>query len=242
MDTRPGSHIGTPTTLHSGVPQTLSVAGDNGIPADATAITGNLTVVGQSRAGYLSVTPDPAAAPTSSTLNFPLGDVRANGLTADLNAAGDLSITYIGGASSTTNALLDVTGYYVEGDAAGLLFYPLNPGRVLDTRGSTLSGLTGLFSASTPRTLEVGSHFGVPGGAEAVTGNLTVVGQTAAGYVSITPTPTSTPTTSTINFPTGDIRANGVTVPLDSDDLSLVYKAPSGKKTHLLLDVTGYFK
>ena len=48
---------------------------------------------------------------------------------------------------------------------------------------------------------------------------------------------------STINFPVGDTRANGITVPLDAnDDVHLVYKAPSGATTHLILDLTGYFR
>ncbi|HEY4632411.1 MAG TPA: hypothetical protein VIH00_00720, partial [Candidatus Limnocylindrales bacterium] len=243
MDSRPASHVGTATIFRTGVPQTLSIAGANGIPADATAITGNLTVVGQTKAGYLSVTPaPPAGIPASSTLNFPLGDVRANGLTADLNASGDLSITYTAVAGATTHVLLDVTGYYVD-DPSGLLFYPLNPGRVVDSRsGAKLTAIVGAFSSSVPKTAEVGGHWGVLAGAAAITGNLTVVGQTAAGFVSITPTPVANPTTSTLNFPLGDIRANGVTVPLAANDLSLVYKAVAGKTTHLLLDVTGYFK
>jgi hypothetical protein len=244
MDTRPApQHVGSATTFQHGVTQTLLIADGVTVPADATAITGNLTVVGQSRAGFLSVTPDPpVGTPGSSTLNFPVGDVRANGLTADLNADGELSITYIAAAGATTNAALDITGYYVE-DNTGLLFYPLNPGRVLDSRsGAKLSGITGSFKSSIPKTLPVGGHWGVPTGAEAVTGNLTVANQTAAGFVSITPTADANPTTSTLNFPLGDIRANGVTVPLDSNSLALVYKATTGKTTHLLLDVTGYFR
>ena len=79
-------------------------------------------------------------------------------------------------------------------------------------------------------------------GAKAITGNLTVTGQTRAGYASITPDPDNAPATSTINFPLGDTRANGVTVPLNgSGDMSLVYKAGSGT-AYLILDVAGYFK
>jgi hypothetical protein len=94
-----------------------------------------------------------------------------------------------------------------------------------------------------PRTLVTGGHFGAPADALAVTGNLTVVGQTKAGYVSITKNPDATPPVSVLNFPLGDIRANGVTVPLNaSNDMAIVYKATSGAKTHLILDLTGYFK
>jgi hypothetical protein len=243
MDTRPVGHIGSVTTLRANVPQTLSIAGGNGIPADAVAITGNLTVVGQTRAGLLSITPNPVASPTTSTLNFPVGDIRANGVSAPLNAAGDLSIVY-GSTGGTANAILDVTGYYLD-DPSGLLFYPLPPGRLMDTRPGVLaSGLTGLFGTSGPRRLDAAGRAGVPLGAAAVTGNLTVVGQTAAGFVSITKASVPSPTTSTINFPLRDTRANGVTVPLAANGaMWLVYKSSAAaKKTHVILDVTGYFK
>jgi hypothetical protein len=248
MDTRPApSHVGPLNTFQDGVTQTLHVwgtGGPNGVPIGATAITGNLTVVGQTKAGYLSVTPDPPVGViNSSTLNFPVGDVRANGLTADLNATGDLSITYKTGAGGTANVILDVTGYYVDG-TSGLSFYPLTPGRLLNTRSTAvLSGLAGVFSANNPRVLPAGGHWGIPATAEGLTGNLTVAGQTQAGYVSITPDPNPTPTTSTINFPFGDIRANGVTVPINgSGSIALVYKAGGGRTTDLILDVSGYFK
>ena len=75
-----------------------------------------------------------------------------------------------------------------------------------------------------------------------ITGNLTVVNQTAAGYVSATLDSEPNPTTSVLNFPLGDTRANGVTLPLNSGGRTwFVYKAPSGKSTHLILDLSGYF-
>ena len=52
----------------------------------------------------------------------------------------------------------------------------------------------------------------------AITANLAVVNQTKAGYVSLTPTPNASPTDLTINFPTGDVRANGLTIPVDRVD------------------------
>jgi hypothetical protein len=113
----------------------------------------------------------------------------------------------------------------------------------MDTRQTVLTGLSGTFLSSTPRTLITGGHYGVPDDAEAVTGNLTVTAQTAAGYVSITQNPTASPPVSSINFPTADNRANGVTVPLNaSNDMALVYKASSGARTHLILDLSGYFR
>lgn len=246
MDTRAGlGHVGPLNTFHAGTSQQLPVASVGGVPANAVAITANLTITGQTKAGLLSVTPAmPSGPPTSSTLNAPLGDTRANGLTARLNGTGGLWITYSTTGAATAEVLLDVTGYYLQ-DNTGLLFYPLTPGRILDSRpGAVLSGLAGLFTTGGPRRLDIDGHWGAPAGAAAVTGNLTVVGQTAAGFLAITPASDPAPTTSTMNFPLGDIRANGVTVPLNgSGNMYLVYKTTAaGKKTHVLLDLSGYFK
>ena len=241
LDSRPGIGTGLAGAFLPNEPRTLSIAGANGIPADATAITGNLTVVGQTRAGYLSITPNPVANPTTSSLNFPVGDTRANGVSVPLNGSGDLSIVYKA-SGGTTHVILDVTGYYRDA-SSGLLFYPLTPGRIMETRfGFVLSGLTGPFNANSPRRLDVAGHWGAPAGANAITGNLTVVGQTAAGYVSATLASDANPTTSVLNFPLGDIRANGVTLPLNGVGREwFVYKAPGGRQTHLILDLSGYF-
>ena len=76
------------------MPRTLTIAGTNGVPVTATAITGNLTVTQQSAVGYLAVTKDPTANPATSTLNFPVSDNRANGVFAPLDGSGALSIVY----------------------------------------------------------------------------------------------------------------------------------------------------
>jgi len=240
LDTRTG--IGLSNTFKANVSRTLSVAGAHGIPIDATAITANLTIVGQTRAGFVSVTPNPQANPQTSTINFPLGDTRANGLTAQLNGSGDLSIIFKA-SSGATHVILDVTGYY-RNAPSGSLFYPLPPARLVDTRAGVLATeLAGAFNANAPRSFEAIGHGGISLAATAITGNLTITGQTAGGYASITPNPVANPATSAINFPLGDTRANGVTVPLNVDGgLAIVYKAGAGKKAHMIVDVTGYFR
>jgi spore germination protein YaaH len=119
-------------------------------------------------------------------------------------------------------------------------YHALPPTRILDTR----AGLgAGRLRMGLPASFAVAGRGGVPAtGAVAVTGNLTVVGQTGAGYVSLGPTEVTSPTTSTINVPLGDIRANGVTVQLGSGRLWAVYRAArSSDTTQLLFDVTGYY-
>ena len=83
---------------------------------------------------------------------------------------------------------------------------------------------------------------GIPAGALAVTGNLTVTGPSSGGYVALTVAKTAKPATSTINFPARDTRAIGVTVPLAADgSLAIVFASSSGAKVHAIFDVTGYF-
>ena len=234
LDTRFGT--GLSGKFASSAPRTFAIAGVSGIPANAVAITGNLTVTGQSKAGYVTLGPTVTATPTSSTLNFPAGDTRANAVTVALDGV-NLSAVYKSTAGATTNLILDVTGYFVR-DTAGDTYKEFPPARVLDTRLGT--GLSGKFVNSSPRSFQVRGVGGVPSGAVAVTGNLTVTGQTNAGYVTLGPTVSSTPSFSTLNFPKGDVRANAVTVGLDgSGQLAAVYKG-SGT-TDLLFDVTGYF-
>ncbi len=107
--------LNLPTKLHSSVPQSFQVTAFNGdgIPAGATAITGNLTVTGQTAAGYVAITTTSQANPSTSTINFPVGDNRANGLTSPLGAGGKLWAVYKSSTSTaTTQLVFDVTGYF----------------------------------------------------------------------------------------------------------------------------------
>jgi outer membrane protein assembly factor BamB len=134
----------------------------------------------------------------------------------------------MGGISSTSVAVAST-------------YFPLTPTRLLDTRNGT--GLAGPFSSHAARTFQVSGAGGVPGNATAVTGNLTVTSQTGAGYLYVGPVATNNPTSSTLNFPVGDDRANGVTVALGTGGiLGVTYVGPnSSAYAHVIFDVTGYF-
>ena len=83
------------------------------VPAEAVAVTGNLTVTAQTAPGYFALTPVATASPKSSTLNFPTGDTRANGVTVQLGPGGQLGIVYIAHAGAGAQAIFDVTGYFL---------------------------------------------------------------------------------------------------------------------------------
>jgi uncharacterized membrane protein YoaK (UPF0700 family) len=223
-----------PFTNHAA--RTFTVAG---VPAGATAVTGNLTVTGQTSGGYLFIGPAANNNPTSSTLNFPVGDDRANAVTVQLGAGNTLSITFVAPSNGpTVHAIFDVTGYFTP-DTTGATYHAMSPSRVLDTRNGT-GGLSGPFTNHAARTFTVA---GVPAGATAVTGNLTVTGQTSGGYLFIGPAATDNPTSSTLNFPVGDDRANAVTVQLSAGgSLSITFVGPNnGQSAQAIFDVTGYF-
>jgi serine protease inhibitor ecotin len=239
LDTRNGgTGLAGPFSSHAA--RTFQVSGVGGVPSNATAVTGNLTVTAQSGAGYLYIGPVATNDPTSSTLNFPLGDDRANGATVALGAGGILGVTYVGPTSSAyAHVIFDVTGYFVP-DTTGATYFPLTTTRILDTRtGNGLSGAIGSHAAS---AFQVTGR-GVPTNAAAVTGNLTVTSQTGAGYLYIGPVATNDPTSSTLNFPLGDDRANGVTVALGVGGiLNVTYvSANSSATANVIFDVTGYF-
>src|SRR5664280_1914213 len=237
LDTRNGTGLSGVFSSHSA--RTFQVAGVGGVPAGATAVTGNLTVTSQTSGGYLYIGPNATDSPTSSTLNFPVKDDRANGVTVALGA-GTLSVTYVPATSpATAHVIFDVTGYFTP-DMTGSTYHALTPARILDTRNGT--GLSGVFGSHSARTFGVAGVGGVPANATAVTGNLTVTAQTSLGYLYIGPNATNNPTSSTLNFPVGDDRANGVTVALGAGTLSVTFVAPtSGTTTHVIFDVTGYF-
>ena len=113
LDSRDGYWIGLSGAFSSHVARTFQVSRRGGVPANATAVTGNLTVTSQTASGFLYVGPVAMNNPASSTLNFPVGDDRANAVTVALGAGGTLSPAY---AASTTGAtaqvIFDVTGYF----------------------------------------------------------------------------------------------------------------------------------
>jgi hypothetical protein len=245
------SAIGLSTKLTAGTAKTFTVTGRHpsdptkNVPTNAVAVTGILTVVNQTAPGRLYLGPSPLNAPTTASLYFPKGDNRATGLTVKLGAGGTLAVTFTAAAGAKTDVIFDVTGYFVPG-GAGATYVPVVPNRLVNS-GSGV-GLSSKLAAYVAKTFQVTGRVpsdptkNVPTGSVAITGTLTVIGQTAAGWLALTPTPNNHPSTPYLNFPMGDTRSTGVTVPLGTDGkLSVTYGAASGKTTQVMFDVSGYF-
>jgi hypothetical protein len=122
----------------------------------------------------------------------------------------------------------------------GTKFYSVSPCRVLDTR---ISG-DGTFSSLRPsQTLQFSGACGIPAGAKAVATNLTSVPQ--AGRCDFAFSPGDVTTTPALFPAAGSPRALFSTLTLSragEGTLRVAASCPSGAASHLIVDVTGYFK
>lgn len=157
-------------------------------------------------------------------------------------------------ASDTTYLIAAVSDAYCRGTAAGSAtvvvdgscgdaFYTVAPCRIVDTRGPAGPYGGPALQGRQTRAFALGGECGVPTSAKAVALNVTVVGATARGYLTIYPDGESLPGVSTINFASGQTRANNGVSALGVDGAIAVYFAQASTATvQLVVDVTGYFE
>ena len=117
-----------------------------------------------------------------------------------------------------------------------LRFFTVTPCRTVDTR---VAG--GALVAGADRTFTIAGTCGIPDTAQAVSLNVTVTQPTAPGNVRLFPAGDGVPFTSTINYATGQTRANNAMAGLGVDGRVTARCEPSGS-THLILDVNGYLQ
>lgn len=125
-------------------------------------------------------------------------------------------------------------------------FFTLTPCRVADSRQSGNGTFGGpAYVAGEKRTIAFhDSSCGIPSTAKAVSINVTVTGGTVFGNLRLFPAGDGTPPTSTVNWNTGQTRANNAVVPLSFDGrglLTVQADMPAGQ-VHVILDVNGYFQ
>jgi spore germination protein YaaH len=225
--------------LGAGKIYSFAVTGLAGVPANAVAVSGNATITGASAGGYIVIAPKiaSAAAPGSSTLNFPARDTRANNVTVQLSG-GQLQVEYVGKAKTTVQFIFDVTGYFIPG-LSGATFVPLAPGRLVDSR--IAQGFKGPLKTGGTASFAVSGQASVHPIAVAVVGNLTVTAQTSAGWLAAGPGPATS--TSTLNFPVGDNRANGFVCLLGpGGTLDVTFAGTRGSSTQVVVDILGYYR
>ena len=168
---------------------------------------------------------------TSRTVNVPiLADALAEGvetLRLDLSAPAGAALAY--------------------GQATGRIHDPGNlftvaPCRVLDTRDAAGAYGGPAMGAGQSRSFTLAGRCSLPASARAVAVNLTVTGATAQGNLRLYPADQAVPSTSTLNYPAGQNRANNAIVGLSASGALAVRCTQATGTAHVILDVTGYFE
>ena len=157
--------------------------------------------VNPSAGSFLQLWPTGSTQPVfGSSLNYNKDQIVPNQVTVKLGTAGKVRVY---NAVGTVNVIADVSGYYKAG--SGKAFFPIVPGRVLDSR----SGPTNVGAFSTPwspgvpgiRDVQIGGLVGVPSDADGVVLNVTVVNPTAGSFLQLWPLGSTQPVFgSSLNF------------------------------------------
>lgn len=230
---------------------------------NTAAIVVNFTVVGPATGGYITVFPgDAAFVPLAATLNFNAGDVKGNNAVLKLNQTGS-GVDFGIYTTSTTHIVADVVGYYAKPVAvplvslnADLVFTPVTPCRIVDTRSAS----AGILTAGSTRGfrgwgdyLIAGNSFTAQGGSSTTCGiptgtntaaivvNFTSVSPQTGGYITAYPGDTTQPLAATLNFNAGDIKGNNAVLKLNQTGSGNHFNVYSTSTTHLVGDVVGYY-
>jgi hypothetical protein len=195
------------------------------MPAGVKGVVLNVTAVNAIAPGFLVVYPcDASPIPSTSNLNFVAGDAVAGSVYAEVSKDGKVCAH----SNVPVDVVVDLQGTFTEGGA--LRFQAAVPKRMLDTRIGT-GGWRGQVGSGQTIDLAV-----APPGAQAVTGNLTMVQPGLDGFATAFGCSLPTPETSSVNASRRLIAANSLTT---GSGQSLCVR-PS-VSTHVIFDTTGWW-
>lgn len=202
----------------------VRIANTPGVPANVTAAALNVTAVGPSAGGFLTVYPCSVRTPNVSTVNFVVGRDVANSTIATLANDGYVCVY----TSVAVDVIIDITGWFSTAGAASMT--PATPHRVADTR----------LAIGDSRRLPAGGILTVETGepqASAVALNVTASGADAPGYLTVYPCGTP-PNVSTVNFVAREDRPNNAIVATGSGGVVCVFASTA---VDVIVDVTSVF-
>jgi hypothetical protein len=213
IDTRKGQPLAQGHVLRVGLA---------GMVADgARAAVIDLAAVDPSATGFLTAWSCDEPMPKTSNLNYLAGLTRATHAVVTL--AADASICVF--SMVQTDVLVDVTGSYSE-EATALLFHPMAPTRIYDSR---LVG--GIWHVGETRAISV------PEDAAAVAMNVTVTDPVTAGFITVFPCQATLPVVSNINYFAGQVVANLVQIGAAGGQVCV----HSSTRAHIVIDLQGTY-
>jgi Tyrosine-protein kinase ephrin type A/B receptor-like/HYR domain len=213
----------------------LQVAGRAGVDPDARAAIVNVTAIGPSSVGYITVHPCLDTAPTASSLNFSAGRTAGNEIIAELDDTGAICVFN----SAETHLAIDVVGQVPQTSN----YLPIGPARLTDTRstGSTVDDIDvggGPNPSGDTIVVPVVERASVSTDARAVVINVTAVRPDTSGYATVHPCLDDTPLSASLNFEAGTTRGNEIIAELDDEGRLCVFTKGA---THITVDVVGEF-
>ncbi len=219
------------------------------VPADATAVVLNVTAVNATLPTDVRVYPTPAdgSVPPVSNLNVQPRQTTPNLVTVAVGLGGKVRLRNTAGA---TDLLADLSGYFGVQSAAGSLFTPTGPSRILHTGAGNVGALDAPVAAMRTLDLSVigslpvrgGGTVTVPSDASAVVMNVTAFGATAATDIRVYPTPAdgSVPPVSNLNVPRAGVTVANLVVVKVGDGGKVRFRNTAGS-TDLAADLAGFY-
>jgi len=166
-------------------------------------------------------------------VTYPAALVTVNRAVTGLSA-GSLSVY----ASSSTDVVVDLVGWYGPASGGGQRYTAMTPARLLDTRIG-LGAARGPVGPGGTLALTVVGRAGVPTDAKAVVVALTGTHSTAASFIAAWGDGPR-PGTSDLSLTAGATVANLAVVPVSSAGQVQLYNAAGS--TDLIADVLGYYR
>jgi len=220
------------------------------VPATAKAYVFNVTLDtienGTGPVDFVTVYPTGEARPDFWTARTTTGGYIANAAIVKAGTGGSVDVY----TSNNVNFILDINGYFTDdANTPGLLYYPIQPCRAVDTRGPTYSSLPAPYGnsrlqAGETRTLRLpGSPACQIPVASAYSTQLTLApGELTNGnpvaFLTAWPAGVGRPNISNMNAFFGYAVANSGIIPASSNGSINVFALDA---TNLIIDVNGYF-
>jgi hypothetical protein len=248
------SPFGTPSlvgggfTLSGGPTRTFPIPTSTHctIPANAQAYSFNVTVIPPGSLGFLTLFPTGQARPNAVTIDDTQGLILNNAAIVPAGTNGSVDVF----ASDNTDLAIDINGYFVPSTPSSLVFVPMTPCRVVDTRASqnfmspfgapSLVGGGFTLSGGPTRTFQIPSspNCMIPSNAMAYSFNVTVIPPGPLGFLVIFPTGQPRPNAVTLDDTQGVILNNSAIVPAGTNGSVDVF---ASQNTDLTIDINGYY-
>lgn len=232
-DTRSGTGVAQAKVSNGGT-VTIQATGAVNVPVTATSVYVNITALNQAGNGYVRAYAAGSAVPSTNALDF-VDVTTAQSVAVPLSADGKFSLTV--GAGGPVDLLVDVQGYF-DGTATTGAFTPASV-HLFDSRATTP------IAANSVVNVQVAGIKGIPAvgsGIGALALNLrTVNSGTSGGYLRVWPSTGVEPSTSMVNYVSGDLyRTNMAVIAPGTDGWVKVRNVGAGP-IDVVIDVQGWF-